>query len=94
MPVLKVRETSRFKKDLKRMRRQGRDMTVLRRVVAMLSFGEPLPSKFRDHPLKGNRQGLRECHIEPDWLLIYKIEKDVLVLALSRTGTHADLFGK
>ena len=92
--MLKVHETSRFKKDLKRIFKQGRDMSLLRRVVAMLSFGEPLPSKFRDHPLKGNRQGLRECHIEPDWLLIYKIENDVLVLALSRTGSHAELFGK
>ena len=92
--MLKVRETSRFKKDLKRMRRQRRDMTALRRTVAILSFGAPLPREFRDHPLKGNKRGLRECHISPDWLLVYKIENDVLVLTLLRTGSHSELFGE
>ena len=59
----------------------------------MLSLGEPLPARMRDHPLKGNRRGLRECHISPDWLLVYKIENDVLVLTLLRTGSHAELLG-
>ena len=92
--MLKVHETSRFKKDLKRIFKQGRDMSLLRRTVAILASGAPLPREFRDHSLKGNKRGLRECHISPDWLLVYKIENDVLVLTLLRTGSHSELFGE
>ena len=63
-------------------------------VVALLAMGEPLPEKNRDHDLSGDWVGHRECHIQPDWLLIYRIEDDVLVLTLARTGTHSDLFDK
>ena len=87
-----VEFTSRFKKDARRAERQGRDMALLRRVVAMLSLGEPLPSKFRDHPLKGNRQGLRECHIETDWLLIYKIENACSSFSLFRALELMQIF--
>ena len=89
-----VKPTSRFKKDARLAERQGRDMALLGRTVAMLASGEPLPASFCDHPLKGNKRGFRECHISPDWLLVYRIENDVLVLTLSRTGSHAELFGK
>ena len=89
-----VKPTSRFKKDARRAERQGRDMALLRRTIAILASGEPLPARMRDHPLVGNYAGYRECHIAPDWLLIYKIEDDVLVLTLSRTGAHSELFGK
>lgn len=60
--------------------------------MQILANGETLPPKYKDHELKGNYQGHRECHIEPDWLLIYKIENDILILTLTRTGTHSDLF--
>ena len=84
--------TGRFKKDLKAMTKRGYDIGLLEGVVDLLLSGEPLSLKYRDHPLGGNWQNHRECHIAPDWLLIYKIEKDVLVLVLTRTGTHSDLF--
>ena len=67
---------------------------LLEQVVALLAMGEPLPDKNRDHDLSGDWAGHRECHILPDWLLVYRIEDDVLVLTLARTGTHSDLFGK
>lgn len=63
-------------------------------MVATLAMGDPLPEKRKDHTLTGNWVGHRECHIQPDWLLVYRIEDNVLVLTLSRTGTHSDLFGK
>lgn len=66
----------------------------LKEIIADLANGNPLPDKNRDHPLTGNWVGHRECHILPDWLLIYRIEDDVLVLTLARTGSHSDLFGK
>lgn len=67
---------------------------LLEEVVTLLAMGEPLPDKNRDHDLSGNWAGYRECHIRPDWLLIYRIENDVLMLTLTRTGSHSDLFGK
>ena len=76
------------------MQKRGYNLDLLDEAMQMLAEGKPLPARMRDHPLVGDYAGYRECHIESDWLLIYKIEKDVLVLALSRTGTHADLFGK
>ena len=83
-----------FKKDYKRAIKRGLKIELLEQVVALLAMGEPLPEKNRDHDLSGDWVGHRECHILPDWLLIYRIEDDVLVLTLARTGSHSDLFGK
>ncbi len=74
--------------------RHGLDIGLLEDVIAALAMGIPLPEKNRDHTLSGNWAGHRECHILPDWLLVYRIDDDVLVLTLSRTGSHSDLFGK
>lgn len=84
--------TGRFKKDLKLVIKRGYNMTLLQVVVDLLCAGEPLPEKHKDHTLTGNWGNYRECHITPDWLLIYKVENDILVLTLTRTGTHSDLF--
>ena len=91
---LSIRRTSQFKKDYKRMIRRGVDASLLRAVVETLAEGKPLPPQNRDHALTGEFAGHRECHIRPDWLLVYLVRNDVLVLTLVRTGTHADLFGK
>jgi len=87
-----VRQTTKFRKDLKKMLKRGADRTKLSVVVKMLAQGKPLPPQCRDHALTGDMAGTRDCHITPDWLLLYRIENDVLVLTLTRTGTHADLF--
>ncbi len=87
-----IERTSQFKKDFKNAEKQGLDMDELKTVIKMLADGEKLPEKYRDHPLKGDYKGHRECHIEPDWLLIYKITESILVLSLVRTGTHSRLF--
>ena len=89
-----VKYTTSFKKDYKRAIKRGLKIELLNQVVALLAMGEPLPDKNRDHVLCGDWAGHRECHILPDWLLVYRIEDDVLVLTLARTGTHSDLFGK
>ena len=89
-----VKVTSQFKKDYKLIVKRGMKISLLDDVIALLSCGEPLPEKYRDHPLIGNWNGHRECHILPDWLLIYRIENDVLVLTLSRTGSHSDLLDR
>lgn len=88
-----VKLTTQFKKDYKLAVKRGLKIELLEAVVSALALGEPLPEKHRDHALTGNWIGHRECHILPDWLLIYRIEDDVLVLTLSRTGSHSDLFG-
>ncbi|MBQ1734500.1 MAG: type II toxin-antitoxin system YafQ family toxin [Lachnospiraceae bacterium] len=85
-------QTGRFKRDLKTARKRGYDLTLLGKVVDSLAAGEVLPSKYKDHPLSGDYEGCRECHITPDWLLIYEIDGDELILYLTRTGTHSDLF--
>ena len=84
--------TGRFKKDLKTIMKRGYNIQLLQDVVDLLVAGIPLPEKNKDHVLTGNWNGHRECHIAPDWLLIYKIDNDVLILTLTRTGTHSDLF--
>ena len=84
--------TAQFKKDLKLIKKRGQDLTELTTVIDTLASGRPLPEKYRDHLLTGNWHGHRECHIAPDWLLIYKIDCGVLVLTLARTGSHSDLF--
>ena len=84
--------TGRFKKSLKLAKKRGLDLTLLDNVITMLQNDIPLEEKYRDHELKGKYQGFRECHIQPDWLLIYLKENDVLTLTLVDTGTHTDLF--
>ena len=89
-----VKTTTLFKKDFKLAIKRGLNVELLENIIALLAMGEPLPEKNKDHALTGNWVGHRECHILPDWLLIYRIEDDVLVLTLARTGTHSDLFNK
>ncbi|MCD7732963.1 MAG: type II toxin-antitoxin system YafQ family toxin [Oscillospiraceae bacterium] len=89
-----VKLTTQFKKDYKRAIKRGLKIELLEDVVACLALGEALPEKNKDHELTGDWVGHRECHILPDWLLIYRIDGDVLVLTLARTGSHSDLFGK
>lgn len=87
-----VVSTAKFRKDLKTAIKRGYNMALLDAVVSSVAVGEELPATNDDHSLKGNWVGYRECHITPDWILIYKIEDDILVLTLTRTGTHSDLF--
>lgn len=89
-----VKLTTQFKKDFKLAMKRSMKIELLEEVIAMLAMGETLPDKHKDHALTGNWVGHRECHILPDWMLIYRIEDEVLVLTLARTGTHSDLFGK
>lgn len=86
-----ILQTTRFKKSLKKMLKRGKDREKLRKVVTMLAKGEPLPPKYKDHALVGDLIGLRDCHIENDWVLLYEILDDILILTLSDTGTHSDL---
>ena len=88
----KIKPTSRFKRDLKLAQRRKCDIEALIEVVNMLASGLTLPPKYNDHALTGDYSGCRECHISPDWLLIYEIYEDELLLYLTRTGTHSDLF--
>ena len=87
-----IRPTSKFQKDLKRIEKRGYNISLLTDVIRRLANGEQLPKKNRDHILVGDYAGLRECHITPDWLLIYEIADSELILYLTRTGTHSDLF--
>ena len=87
----KIERTSRFKKDYKLIQKRGYDIKLLETVVGILARGEILPAKYKDHPLKGMYRGLRECHITPDWLLVYEIDDNMLYLYLTRTGMHSDL---
>ena len=87
-----IQKTTQFKKDFKLALKRNCDINKLREVITILANGETLPEIYKDHALNGSYCGYRECHIEPDWLLIYKITKDVLILTLYRTGTHSDLF--
>ena len=89
--MLKVRYSTRFKKDFKTCVKRGYQMPLLQQAIDTLRIPAPLPPKNKDHNLIGNYSGYKECHIEPDWLLIYKQTEDEL--RLDRTGTHADLFG-
>jgi len=89
-----VKYTTQFKKDYKLAKRRGFHVQLLQEIVKKIASGEALDESCKDHALTGKWKNYRECHIQPDWLLIYYIEKDVLVLTLSRTGTHSDLFKK
>ena len=89
----RVTYSGTFKDDLKRIQKRGYDINLLEEVVSILASGELLPAKYKDHSLRGNEyKNCRECHILPDWLLIYQIEDSELILYLTRTGTHSDLF--
>ena len=90
--MLRIVFTSRMKRDVKRMQKRGKDMRALAAVLDQLARRVPLAEKLRDHALSGDFTGFRECHIEPDWLLIYQINDDELILFATATGTHTDLF--
>ena len=94
MTKYEIKYTTQFKKDYKLAKRRNMKLQILKDVVTKLANGEQLETKYRDHALSGDWIGHRECHLLPDWLLIYRIEDDVLVLTLTRTGTHSDLFNK
>lgn len=90
--MLTLITTTQFRKDLKRIKKRGLNLNSLKFVLDTLQKQEPLPLKYRDHALVGNYKGFRECHIEPDWLLIYTVSNKKLILTAARTGSHSDLF--
>ena len=92
--MYQVKFTTAYKKSYKLMKRRGLDPSALDEVVDLLRQGKQLDEKYRDHGLSGNYAGFLECHVKPDWLLIYLIENDILTLTLVDTGTHSDLFKK
>lgn len=92
--MYKIVYTNRMKRDAKRMKKQGKDLGKLVQALSLLSSGEPMPEHYKDHPLTGNLQDFRECHIEPNWLLLYQIFEDTLILSATATGSHSDLFGR
>ena len=87
-----ILQTTRYKKDLKRALKRGHYINLIKVVVLKLASGEPLGVKHKDHPLSGVFSGFHECHITPDWLLVYLIEDDIMTLTLTLTGSHSDLF--
>ncbi|EFM46306.1 type II toxin-antitoxin system YafQ family toxin [Mobiluncus mulieris] len=91
---MKLEYTAKFKKDYKKCLRQGRDMRVLEEVLRLLVQPGTLPARYRDHGLVGNYRGHRECHLAPDWLLIYRIDQDKVTLTATRLGSHSELFGQ
>jgi len=90
--MYEVKPTTKFQKDLKLVEKRGYNIDLLLEVIKKLAAGETLEKRHKDHPLKGEYKDCRECHITPDWILIYEIENDTLFLYLMRTGTHSDLF--
>lgn len=90
--MYKVKFTRAYKKAYRRAKKRGFNLSLLDHIVDELRQGRPLEEKFRDHKLKGPFEGFRECHIQPDWLLVYLIEEDILTLTLVDTGTHSDIF--
>lgn len=91
--MLELKLTAQFRRDYKLMRKRGYYTSLLADVLNRLRAGETLEAKYRDHPLTGNMAGQRECHVRPDWLLIYEVTPEALILTAVRTGTHADLLG-
>ena len=91
--MLKVKTTGQFGKDFKLMIKQGRDMEKLRAIMKKLTNQEPLDIRYKDHKLIGNLEGHRECHIEPNWLLVYRIQQSEGTIVFVRTGSHSDIFG-
>lgn len=92
MSRYRIVQTNRFKKDLNTAKKRGCDLSLLAVVVDAIAAGEILPAKHKDHSLTGDYAGCRECHITPDWLLIYEVSDGELILYLTRTGSHSDLF--
>ena len=92
--MYKIVYTNRMKKDVKLMKKRGKDIGKLTNVLSLLASGEPLPVQYKDHSLSGNLRDFRECHLEPYWLLMYQIYEDTLILSATATGSHVDLFGK
>lgn len=90
--MLTIKYHTMFKKDFKRIKKRGYDISRLEKIVELLANEVPLPEQLKDHNLSGNYNGFRECHIAPDWLLVYQVNNNELVLVLSRTGSHSDLF--
>ena len=90
--MLTIKYETTFKKDFKRIVKRGYNIRLLEEVIEILANEQMLPEKYKDHNLTGNYSDCRECHITPDWLLIYKINNNELILYLTRTGTHSDLF--
>jgi len=90
--VLKIRYSNQFKKDYKLIKKRGYNIEKLKEVINLLVQDKRLPVKYREHYLTGNYKGFKECHIGPDWLLIYKTENELLTLTVLRTGSHSDLF--
>ena len=92
--MLEIRYLNSFKKDYKLAKKRGKNISKLKTVIEIIAEGKKLPEKYKDHQLKGSEyKGCRECHIEPDWLLVYRIINQELILELLYTGTHSDLFG-
>ena len=91
--MYRVAYTNRMKRDVKLMQKRGKDISKLTKVLSILASGQPLPEKNRDHQLSGEHAGFRECHIEPDWLLLYIIHESELILTATATVSHSDLFG-
>ncbi len=87
-----VKATAQFRKDYKRAVKRGMNIALLDEIITLLAIGKALPDANKDHALTGDWAKHRECHVQPNWLLIYRVEDDVLVLTLTRTGTHSDLF--
>lgn len=92
--MLTAKRTLAFKRDVKRMEKRGKNMDKLRDLVLTLINEKPLAKRYVDHALKGDYKGQRECHIEPDWLLVYYLSKKERIIVFTRTGTHSDLFSK
>ena len=92
--MLTIKYTSKMKRDVKRLVKRGKDMSKLIVTLALLASQTQMPEQYKDHPLKGDMAGFRECHIEGDWLLVYKIEDNELRLLAAGSGTHSDLFGE
>ena len=90
--MLTIKYQTAFKKDYRRIKKRGYNISLLETVIGLLAEGKELPAEYRDHELAGDYKGCRECHIAPDWLLIYEIIGKDLILYLTRTGTHSDLF--
>lgn len=89
--MLEIHPSSRFKKDMKRIQKRGLNIALINDVINTLAAEKPLDEKHHDHQLRGDKRDFRECHIAPDWLLIYQVANDKLILTLSRTGTHDEL---
>jgi len=92
--MYQVNYTTRMRRDIRRMKRRGKNLSKLFSFLDLLKTGEPLPEIYQDHQLKGDLDDLRECHIESNWLLVYRIDEGELILLATATGTHADIFGE